>query len=165
MEMKRLAIRSENHRLIAMLNTCGVRYLVIGGTAVSFYVKERVTYDLDILLEATPDNAARVFNALGRLDIPRNFKPERLSEARRCQIKLHPAKSEHRGFHADLITTDLPIHFEDEIAAASEARIGDEVVLIASRELNIHLKSNSDRETQAEREKDNRDILYLRRSA
>lgn len=41
-----------------------VRYLVIGGIAAVLYGVPRATFDLDILIEATPDNAQRLLDAL-----------------------------------------------------------------------------------------------------
>ena len=41
-----------------------VRYLVIGGIAAVLYGVPRATFDLDILIEATPENAQRLLDAL-----------------------------------------------------------------------------------------------------
>ena len=41
-----------------------VKYLVIGGIASVVYGVPRATFDLDILIEATPDNVQRLLNAL-----------------------------------------------------------------------------------------------------
>jgi hypothetical protein len=41
-----------------------VKYVVIGGIAVILYGVPRVTFDLDILIEATPDNARHLLDAL-----------------------------------------------------------------------------------------------------
>jgi hypothetical protein len=41
-----------------------VRYLVIGGIAAILYGVPRATFDLDILIEATPENAERLLAAL-----------------------------------------------------------------------------------------------------
>lgn len=41
-----------------------VRYLVIGGIAAVLYGVPRATFDLDILIEATPENAGRLLAAL-----------------------------------------------------------------------------------------------------
>ena len=47
-----------------------VRYVVIGGIAAVLHGVPRATFDLDILIEATPDNARRLLDALldARLD-------------------------------------------------------------------------------------------------
>ena len=41
-----------------------VRYLVIGGIAAILYGVPRATFDLDILIEPTPDNAQRLLDSL-----------------------------------------------------------------------------------------------------
>jgi len=41
-----------------------VRYVVIGGIAAILHGVPRATFDLDILIEATPDNARRLLDAL-----------------------------------------------------------------------------------------------------
>lgn len=41
-----------------------VRYVVIGGIAAVLHGVPRATFDLDILIKATPDNAQRLLNAL-----------------------------------------------------------------------------------------------------
>ena len=41
-----------------------VRYLVIGGIAAVLYGVPRATFDLDILIEATPENAQNLLDAL-----------------------------------------------------------------------------------------------------
>lgn len=41
-----------------------VKYLVIGGIAAVLYGVPRATFDLDILIEATPKNAQRLLDAL-----------------------------------------------------------------------------------------------------
>ena len=41
-----------------------VRYIVIGGIAAVLYGVPRATFDLDILIEATPNNAQRLLTAL-----------------------------------------------------------------------------------------------------
>ena len=41
-----------------------VKYVIIGGIASTLHGVPRATFDLDILIEATPDNAKRLLNAL-----------------------------------------------------------------------------------------------------
>lgn len=41
-----------------------VRYVVIGGIAAILYGVPRATFDLDILIEATPENAQQLLDAL-----------------------------------------------------------------------------------------------------
>lgn len=50
--------------VFASLEKNDVRYLVIGGIAAVLYGVPRATFDLDILIEATPENATRLLSAL-----------------------------------------------------------------------------------------------------
>lgn len=52
------------HRVFASLEKNDVRYLVIGGIAAVLHGVPRATFDLDILVQATPDNVARLLQAL-----------------------------------------------------------------------------------------------------
>ncbi len=46
------------------LNNNNVRYLVVGGYAVAFHGHPRYTKDIDIWIEATPENAGNLINSL-----------------------------------------------------------------------------------------------------
>jgi predicted nucleotidyltransferase len=59
---------------IQSLNDNAVRYLVVGGYAVALHGYPRYTKDLEVWVEATPDNAPKMLNALkqfgfGTLDL------------------------------------------------------------------------------------------------
>lgn len=49
--------------VVKCLNSRKARYVVIGGNAAIFYGVPRSTFDLDLLIDPTPENAARVLNA------------------------------------------------------------------------------------------------------
>lgn len=51
-------------RVFKSLNSHDVRYVVIGGLAAIAHGVPRNTFDLDILIEASPDNAQRLLDAL-----------------------------------------------------------------------------------------------------
>lgn len=50
--------------VFASLHRYQVKYVVIGGIAAVLRGVPRATFDLDILIEATPDNSQRLLNAL-----------------------------------------------------------------------------------------------------
>jgi hypothetical protein len=50
--------------VFASLQRHDVRYVVIGGIAAVLHGVPRATFDLDLLIEATPDNAQRLLDAL-----------------------------------------------------------------------------------------------------
>ena len=51
-------------RLCAELNRLGARYVVVGGFALIRHGLQRFTNDIDLLVETTPENEARVIEAL-----------------------------------------------------------------------------------------------------
>jgi predicted nucleotidyltransferase len=62
---------------LRLLNEREVRYLVIGGYAVAYHGCPRYTGDLDIFVEASPENAARLVGAYREFgfNLP-DLKPE-----------------------------------------------------------------------------------------
>lgn len=50
------------------LNEAGVRYIVVGGLAVIAHGYGRSTYDVDLVVQLTPENIARAFDALENID-------------------------------------------------------------------------------------------------
>jgi hypothetical protein len=51
-------------KLLGVLNSGGIEYIVIGGVAAVLHGSARVTYDLDVLYRRHPDNLARIIEAL-----------------------------------------------------------------------------------------------------
>jgi hypothetical protein len=56
--------------LLSALNNHSVRYMVVGGYAVSHHAQPRATKDLDILVSPDRDNAFAVFSALANFGAP-----------------------------------------------------------------------------------------------
>jgi hypothetical protein len=50
--------------LIGALEDAGVIYVAIGGVAVIAHGSQRITIDLDVIIEPTRENAARLLDAL-----------------------------------------------------------------------------------------------------
>lgn len=55
---------NQTRDLFACLQRHDVRYLVIGGIAAALHGVPRATFDLDILIDATPANAQRLLDAM-----------------------------------------------------------------------------------------------------
>jgi hypothetical protein len=60
----------DSKELFGSLNAEGVRYLVVGGYAVSLHAEPRATKDLDILIDPAPENAVALFRALAAFGAP-----------------------------------------------------------------------------------------------
>jgi hypothetical protein len=49
---------------IALLNSYGVEYLIVGAHSLAFHARPRFTGDLDILIRPTPENATKIVAVL-----------------------------------------------------------------------------------------------------
>lgn len=56
--------------LLSVFNAHSVKYLIVGGYAVSFYAQPRATKDIDLFVKADPSNARAVFAALSAFGAP-----------------------------------------------------------------------------------------------
>ena len=59
---------------IALLNSNGVKFLIVGGYAVTFHGNPRFTADLDVWVATDPDNATRVEQAVKDFGFGKLFK-------------------------------------------------------------------------------------------
>ena len=67
--------------LLSILNDEKVKYLVVGGYAVSLHAQPRATKDLDILIKPDKANAAALFRALAKFGAPlEGLKPDDFAE-------------------------------------------------------------------------------------
>lgn len=66
--------------VFASLSSHGVKYVVIGGIGAILHGVSRATFDLDILIDATPENARQLLDALldARLGTAALITPEEL---------------------------------------------------------------------------------------
>jgi len=85
--------------LLAAFRACGVRYLIIGGWAVSMHAQPRATKDLDIFVSPEPSNIEAVYQALMRFGAPlKNMDRSQFLEsgtffrvgAPPCQVDIFP---------------------------------------------------------------------------
>jgi hypothetical protein len=56
--------------LLSIFNAQKVKYLIVGGYAVSFHAQPRATKDIDLLIQPDTENARAVYNALGKFGAP-----------------------------------------------------------------------------------------------
>src|SRR5919205_3159930 len=84
-----------------------VRYLVIGGIAAVLHGVPRATFDLDILIEASPDNAQRLLDALTEA----NFATATLITA--DELLAHEITIFRDRVRIDVQTSTPGIKFED----------------------------------------------------
>lgn len=63
-------MNSDFRELLSIFNANQVKYLIIGGYAVSEYTEPRYTKDLDIWIEASEENGENVFKSLKEFKAP-----------------------------------------------------------------------------------------------
>ena len=56
--------------LLFIFNAQNVKYLIVGGYALSFHAQPRATKDIDLLIKPDPDNAKAVYAALAQFGVP-----------------------------------------------------------------------------------------------
>lgn len=58
---------ASNKEIVQVLSECGVEFVLVGGLPVAWYCTDRQADDMDLLVNPTKENAARVSQALSRL--------------------------------------------------------------------------------------------------
>jgi len=117
------------------LNRRGVRYLIIGGYAVAFHGYPRATKDLDLWLEASPENARRALEAI------HDFFGETLGLEERDLLSPGVVQLGYAPNRIDLVL--LPEGdptFAKAFARARETRAGDVPVRVVNKEDLLALK-------------------------
>ena len=94
--MATIQFPTEFSALLKLLNDHEVRYLVVGGYAVSYHGYPRTTGDLDIWIERTEENASRAVRALREFgfDVPKLNTALLLAEDRIVRMGLPPLRIE-----------------------------------------------------------------------
>jgi hypothetical protein len=115
-------------RFLAALARHDVRALIVGAHALAFHAKPRYTKDLDLFVEATPENAARVLAALdefgfGALGLTIDDLAER---GRSVQLGFEPNRIDVRSNLAG-------ISFSEAWANRAEGTFGGQVVAFIGR--------------------------------
>lgn len=132
-----------NHDFVEMLSAlsaAGARFLIVGAHALAAHGAPRATGDLDIWIQATPENAARVFDALRHfgaalfdLTIDDLSRPDTV-----FQIGLPPSR-------IDILSSISGVDFGHAWANRLEITIGDLVVGVIGREDFVANKTASGR--------------------
>ena len=139
-------MNEQNVALLRALNYHDVEFLVVGGQAVSYYYPQREVGDLDLLVNATLENAEKVRSALISLGM-NDFEHAKLNKPK-VQI---PLKVLH---DADIITPEDGFDFSVALSRSVQAEIKGIPISIPSVEDLIIMKST-------DRKKDLRDISLL----
>jgi len=63
-------MNSDSIELLAAFTRANIRYLIVGGHAVSFHAEPRYTKDLDSLIGTTHENAQALYHTLAKFGVP-----------------------------------------------------------------------------------------------
>lgn len=143
-------MHSDFSDLLSTFNAHGVEYLVVGGHALAAHGLIRATKDLDVWVQPSEQNAARVYRALAAFGAPLHDLAEAdLATAGLIfQIGIPPVR-------IDIITVIDGVGFEDAWGERTTARLGNVIVPVLSRQ---HLIANNRR---AGRTQDLADVEWL----
>ncbi|MGE5208543.1 MAG: hypothetical protein ACM3KL_04340 [Alphaproteobacteria bacterium] len=61
-----MPLSNDSKEFIALLNSHGVEYLIVGAHSLAFHARPRFTGDLDILIRPTAENATKVVAVLNK---------------------------------------------------------------------------------------------------
>jgi hypothetical protein len=127
----------------------GVRYVVIGGIAAVLHGVPRATFDLDILIEASPDNAQHLLDALTEA----NFATALLITA--DELLAHEITVFKDRVRIDVQTSTPGLRFEDAWTNRVTMKFQGQEFYVASKDDLIASKR------AAGREKDLEDVRLL----
>ena len=120
----------------------GVRFLVVGAHALAAHGVPRMTGDLDLWIERSPDNASRTWGALGRFGAPLDVIDVRESDFllpdRVIQIGVPP-------FRIDVLTSISGVEFAEAWPDRIEGVLFGVAVTFIGREAFVRNKRASGR--------------------
>ena len=112
--------------LCEALNRHGAEYVVVGATAMQLWGTTRATRDVDLLIRATEENAARVLEALSELG--EGLAGKWLAE----EVASKPVTLIGDTPRVDLLTVAWSVRYEDAAPAARVFKVEDVEVPAAS---------------------------------
>jgi hypothetical protein len=113
-------------RLCRALNDAGARYVLIGGFAVIAHGSTRFTKDIDLLVDDSPDNIARVKIGLAVL------ADNAAADVRETDVRDHSVVRVADEIVVDLMGRACGLSYADAAADAEAHQIGDVAVPVAS---------------------------------
>ncbi len=134
--------------MCGLLNAAGVKYVVVGGFAVALHGVVRATKDIDILIEATIDNAARALKALEGLPwgISRELDPS--------EVVANPITIIGDDPRVDILTLAWSVRYPDAAPKAQTVDIDGVTIPFADLDTLIRTK-------QTDRFQDKADVESL----
>ena len=130
-----MALSKDSREFLESLNSRGIDYVIVGAHSLAFHGQPRYTGDLDILVRATPENAAKVVDLLNHFGFAdASFKesdftqPEQLIQLGRAPNRI------------DLLTSITGVMTEEALAGKVQAELDGIPVFILSKDALIRNK-------------------------
>jgi hypothetical protein len=135
-----MAVNPDFRDLFAALNDVSAKYLLVGGYAVAFHGQPRFTKDLDLWVEASEENARRVYAALQAFGAPlQSLTKVNLAQPDTIfQIGIAPNR-------IDVITSIDGVAFAQAWAVRELSSYGDQSIYVIGRDHLIQNKRASGR--------------------
>lgn len=147
-----------NEEIVRAFARSAVEFIVIGGLAVAWYCADRQAGDMDLLVNPTSDNSARIYQALAGL-YPSGYNKDTFTKPG-LQV---PLKQIH---YAEILTPRKDGPTYSEVAEhAVEGKLFNIPVRIASVASLIRLKELVVASGEAQKDKHLKDIERLKRVA
>jgi len=102
-------VNTDYHDILAELIAQNVRFLVVGAHALAVHGYPRATADIDLWIERTPENAARVWRALAEFGAPLADLRVRQEDLTRADVVVQLGLAPNR---IDLLTGLSGLEFE-----------------------------------------------------
>jgi predicted nucleotidyltransferase len=108
---------------LKLLNERKVRYLIVGGYAVAYHGYPRYTGGLDVFVEASPENAAKLVEVYGEFGFNRpDLKPEMF------MIPDNVIRIGHEPVRLEVLTSISGVAFGDAYVRRIDVAVNDLVV-------------------------------------
>jgi len=136
--------------IIFLFNKHNVKFLIAGAYAMSKVGYSRATYDIDLWIDKTKENAINIFRALDEFGVPFEINPDDfLAPNSVLQIGIEPNR-------IDILTDIDGVNFEDAWKNKQLVKFDD--IQAYSLEINDLIKNK----TASNRPKDKLDLVQLK---
>ena len=130
-----MRLSNDLREFLELLNSRGVNYVIVGAHSLAFHGRPRYTGDLDILVRATPENAAKLVRLLNQFGFAGSgFKESDFTEAEQT-IQLGRAPN-----RIDLLTSISGVNTDDAFATKISAMLDAIPVFILGKDALIRNK-------------------------
>lgn len=130
-------------KLLVLLAEANLKFIVVGGAAVAFHGYVRLTEDLDLLVESSPENLAHL------LDVLSHYGKGHARELSIHDFQIREGAvriiEETEAMQIDLFTLMGGLQYDDVVDSSDILELGDLSISVASKASLIHWKSNSPR--------------------